>query len=94
MASEPATELRHPSWEVLVFLLAILSLADIVLLVLPIDRDAKNVVLIVDSVLCIVFMADFLYAFARERATGAMCLVILLVFLVLEFASIAELDVT
>jgi len=146
MAREPHSELRHSSWEIFVLALAVLSLVNIVLLVLPLDDDSQRVIFIVDGTLCLVFLADFLYRlraarskreymwrgggwldligslpipgfriartlrvvravgqirehggrkawrdFARERAQGAMYVVLLLVVLVLEFASIGVL---
>jgi voltage-gated potassium channel Kch len=146
MAREPQAELRHSSWEVFVLALSLVSLANIVLLVLPLHEDSHNVILIVDAIMCIVFFADFVYRlratdskrgylgrgggwldligsvpipgfriargyrairgiilvrrhggrrvwrdFIRERAQGAMYVVLLLVVLVLEFASIGVL---
>jgi voltage-gated potassium channel Kch len=141
--AEPRTELKHVSWELFILTLSLVSLGNIVLLVVPLDDDAKRVVLIVDGVLCLAFVADFLLRlrradskrgylgrgggwldligslpfpalriariprvvravhrirehggrrlwrdFVRERAQGAMYVVLLLVVLVLEFASI------
>jgi voltage-gated potassium channel Kch len=146
MAVEPRPELRHSSWEIFVLALSVVSLTNIVLLVLPLDDDSKNVILIVDGVLCLVFLSDFVYRlraaeskreymfrggggldligslpfpafrlarayrvvrativirahggrrvwrdFIRERAQGAMYVVLLLVVLVLEYASIGVL---
>jgi hypothetical protein len=142
MPGEPRPQVRNPSWELFVLALTIVSLVNILLVVLPLDDDSRNVVLVVDATLCLVFLADFLYRlrtaeskraymrwegwldllgslplpgfrlarvprlirsvilirrhggrriwfdFVRERAQGAMYVVLLLVVLVLEFASI------
>lgn len=141
MPGEQSLRVRNPSWELFVLALTIVSLVNIVLVVLPLDDDSRNVVLVVDATLCLVFLADFLYRlrtaeskrgymrragwldllgslplpvvrvariprlvqsvivirrhgarrlwidFVRERAQGAMYVVLLLVVLVLEFAS-------
>jgi voltage-gated potassium channel Kch len=147
MAQDSHPELRHSSWEIFVLALSLLSLANIVLLVLPLHDDVDNVILIVDGSLCLVFLADFLVRlraaeskrayiwrgggwldfigslpvpglrlargyrvfrawreirrrggrplwrdFVRERAQGALYVVLLLVVLVLEFASIGVLQ--
>lgn len=131
---------------IFVLALSLVSLANIVLLVLPVHDDVDNVILIVDGSLCLVFLADFLLRlraaeskrayiwrgggwldfmgslpvpglrlargyrvfrawgeirrrggrplwrdFVRERAQGALYVVLLLVVLVLEFASIGVL---
>lgn len=146
MAREPHAELRHSGWEIFVLALSLVSLANIVLLVLPLHEDSHRVIVIVDAAICIVFFADFVYRlraaeskrqylgrgggvldligsipipgfrifrvyraargiilirrhgghrvwrdFVRERAQGAMYVVLLLVVLVLEFASIGVL---
>jgi voltage-gated potassium channel len=147
MAHEPRRELRHSNWEVFVLVLSTISLANIVLLLLPLHEDSDRVIQIVDASLCGVFFIDFLYRlrsaeskqqyfwrgggwldllgsiplpglrlargyrvvravreirehgrqrlwsdFVRERAEGAMYVVLLLVVLVLEFASIGVLS--
>ena len=146
MAREPHVEPRHSGWEIFVLALSLVSLANIVLLVLPLHEDSHRVILIVDAVICMVFFAGFAYRlraaeskrrylvreggvldligsipipgfrifrvyratrgiilirrhgghrvwrdFVRERAQGAMYVVLLLVVLVLEFASIGVL---
>jgi voltage-gated potassium channel Kch len=138
--------LRNTSWEIFVLALSVLSLCNIVLVLLLLEDDARNVVLIVDGMLCLVFLGDFLHRlrtaesrsrymtreggwldllgslpfpgfrlarvlrvvrtvrqirehggrrlwrdFIRERAQGALYVVLLLVVLVLEFASIGVL---
>jgi voltage-gated potassium channel len=142
MSDEPRPQVRNPSWELFVLALTTVSLVNIVLVVLPLDDESRNVVLVVDATLCVVFLSDFLYRlraaeskraymrksglldllgslplpgfrlarvprlvqsvivirrhggrrlwvdFLRERAQGAMYVVLLLVVLVLEFASI------
>jgi voltage-gated potassium channel len=146
MAEDRNQELRHSNWEVFVLVLSTISLANIVLLLLPLHEDSDRVIQIVDASLCIVFFADFVYRlrsasskrrylwreggwldflgsipvpglriargyrvvravhdirkhgrrrlwrdFVHERAQGAMYVVLLLVVLVLEFASIGVL---
>jgi voltage-gated potassium channel Kch len=146
MDAAPQKGLRNTSWEIFVLALSVLSLVNILLVLLIREDDARNVVLIVDASLCIVFLADFLHRlwtaesrsrymtrgggwldligslpfpgfrlarglrvlralrqirehgghrlwrdFIRERAQGALYVVLLLVVLVLEFASIGVL---
>jgi voltage-gated potassium channel Kch len=139
-------DLRNSSYEVFILLLSLLSLANIVLAAILWSDDARDVVLVIDGVLCIVFLADFAYRlftadskrgyflqgggwldligslpapglrlarlfrvmrawraisaygvralardFMRQRAQGAMYVVLLLVVLVLELSSIGVL---
>jgi Ion transport protein len=139
-------DLRNSSYEVFILLLSLLSLANIVLAAILWSDDARDVVLVVDGVLCIVFLADFAYRlftadskreyflqgggwldligslpapglrlarlfrvmrawrairaygvralagdFMRQRAQGAMYVVLLLVVVVLEYSSIGVL---
>jgi voltage-gated potassium channel len=139
-------ELRSSPYEVFILLLSLLSLANIVLAALLWSSDARDVVLVVDGALCIVFLADFAYrlfsaeskreyfvrgggwldligslpapglriarifrvmralrairgygvrplarVFMRQRAQGAMYVVLLLVVVVLEYSSIGVL---
>jgi voltage-gated potassium channel len=48
------------SWEMFVLLLSVLSIVNLVLSLLPIAETSKEVILVVDGALSIVFMADFL----------------------------------
>ena len=63
-----AGEPELTGFDVFVLALSMLSLINILLAVLPLDDDVRNVVLIVDSVLCLIFMADFLLRFHRAPA--------------------------
>jgi voltage-gated potassium channel len=47
------------SWEIFVLLLSILSIANLVFVLLPISDASKQVILVVDGVLTLVFLADF-----------------------------------
>ena len=47
------------SFEIFVFAVSILSVVNIVLLLLPISSAQKDVIRIIDAVLCIVFLLDF-----------------------------------
>jgi voltage-gated potassium channel Kch len=146
MERDPRKGLHNTSWEIFVLALSVLSLFNIVLALLVTEDDARNVVLVVDASLCLVFLADFFHRlwtaesrsryltreggwldligslpfpgfrlarllrvvralrqirehgghrlwrdFIRERAQGALYVVLLLVVLVLEFASIGVL---
>ena len=48
------------NWEMFVLLLSVLSIVNLVLSLLPIAETSKEVILVVDGALSIVFMADFL----------------------------------
>ncbi len=48
------------SYELFIAALSVFSIVNIVLELLPLDQNVKNVVLIVDTGLCVVFFADFL----------------------------------
>jgi len=146
MDGTPTKGLRNTSWEIFVLALSVVSLLNILLVLLLQDDDARNVVLVVDGTLCLVFIGDFLHRlltaeskrrymlreggwldligslpfpgfrlarvlrvarsvidirhhggrrlwrdFIKERAQGALYVVLLLVVLVLEFASIGVL---
>jgi len=73
VAGTERLEVRNPGWEVFVLLLSLLSLANIVLLLLPMSGSATDVVLIIDIPLCIVFIADFVYRYrAADSKRGYM----------------------
>ena len=51
----------HPGYELFILGLSLLSLANLALLVLPVEPEIKQVVFILDSLLCVIFMLDFLW---------------------------------
>ncbi len=53
-------ELHGSSYELFILALSILSLVNLVLLVLPISSDVKQIVFFVDAALTVVFVSDFL----------------------------------
>jgi voltage-gated potassium channel len=55
------SQLRNSSYEVFILLLSLVSLSNIVLAALLWSSEARDVVLVVDTALCIVFLADFAY---------------------------------
>jgi voltage-gated potassium channel len=61
----------HPGYELFILALTLLSLGNLVILALPLDPQVNTVIFIVDGLLCIFFMADFvwrLYSAPSKRA--------------------------
>ena len=54
------------SFEIFVFAVSILSVVNIVLLLMPISSAQKDVIRIIDAVLCIVFLLDFAIRFRNS----------------------------
>jgi len=52
---------KETNWIVFVFLVVILSVVDLVLLLLPIEPDAKNVILVVAVLINLIFWVDSFY---------------------------------
>jgi len=52
---------RSANWLVFVFLIVILAVVDLLLLLLPIDPDAKNVILVVGLFINVIFWIDSFY---------------------------------
>jgi voltage-gated potassium channel len=52
-------------WDIFVLLLSVLSLINIVLVVLTVRQNIVNIILVVDAVLCLVFLGDFLRRLQR-----------------------------
>jgi voltage-gated potassium channel len=64
-------ELHGSSYELFILALSTLSILNLVLLILPIKSDLKQIVLIVDAGLTIVFVSDFLLRlFSAESKSG------------------------
>jgi voltage-gated potassium channel len=71
MANDVDTELRTSSYELFIGALSILSIVNLVLLVLPLGDQVKELVLIVDSALTVVFVIDFtIRLFTAPTKTG------------------------
>jgi voltage-gated potassium channel Kch len=71
MANDADTELRTSSYELFIGALSILSIVNLLLLVLPIGDQVKDLVLIVDSALTVVFVIDFtIRLFTAPTKTG------------------------
>jgi voltage-gated potassium channel len=51
----------HPGYELFILGLTLLSLTNLVLLALPLNPDINTVIFIIDALLCIFFMGDFIY---------------------------------
>jgi len=68
--SEPAT-IRRPehgnAYNIFILVLTILSLAIMVLLVLPIPENVYQVLWVYDNLICFVFLADFAYNMSLSR---------------------------
>ena len=63
VSAEPAAaprELHGSSYELFILALSILSLVNLVLLILPISGNVKDIVFIVDAGLTVIFVSDFL----------------------------------
>jgi hypothetical protein len=61
IAGIPPRRMRNAGYETFIVLLSIYSLCNIVLIFALPNQDARNVVLIVDIVLSLIFLGDFLY---------------------------------
>jgi voltage-gated potassium channel len=62
MSIEAPRELKSTSYEIFIFLLSILSLANIVMFIIPaVDPLVKGVISIMDIFITLIFMIDFLY---------------------------------
>jgi Ion transport protein len=49
----------HPGYELFILGLSVMSLVNLALLVLPIDHEIKQVILVIDTLLCVIFLLDF-----------------------------------
>jgi hypothetical protein len=58
------------SYELFIAVLSIFSIVNIVLELWPLDQNVKDVILIVDTGLCVVFLADFLGRLWRADSKG------------------------
>ena len=61
----PENSAGPSNFDIFVLSLTFLSLANIILMLFLRDQDVVNVVLIVDGVVCLIFMADFLHRMYR-----------------------------
>src|SRR6478672_6187263 len=61
MEQEDVREMRSLTYELFILALSEFALSNLILLVLPIDQDLRNVVIIVDTITCFFFLADFFY---------------------------------
>jgi voltage-gated potassium channel len=64
---DPADVVSSSPYELFIVALSLLSLINIVLLALPVKQGTKNIVLVVDGVMCLIFLADFTQRFVRAR---------------------------
>jgi voltage-gated potassium channel Kch len=53
------TPLASSPYELFIVALSMLSLLNIGLLVLPLDDDTKGIIMVLDAIMCLVFLADF-----------------------------------
>jgi hypothetical protein len=66
-----AVEPELTGFDVFVLALSVLSIVNIILVLAPLDEDVTNVVLILDGVLCLVFLADFILRYQRAPVKRA-----------------------
>lgn len=67
MAASAADEQETSSYELFIAAISVFSIVNIVLVLLPLQEDIKNVILIVDAGLSLAFLADFLGRLLRAR---------------------------
>jgi voltage-gated potassium channel len=65
MAAAAPGEQEASSYELFMAAISVFSIVNLVLLVLPLQGDVKTVILIVDTSLCLAFLADFLARLLR-----------------------------
>src|SRR5262245_43867506 len=65
MSVPDSRSIRNSNYELFILALSVYSLVNLALLWLPSPRQMKEVVSIVDSTLCLIFMGDFLYRLWR-----------------------------
>jgi voltage-gated potassium channel Kch len=63
--------LSSSPYELFIVALSLLSLFNIVLLALPVKEGTKGIVLVVDGVMCFIFLADFVQRYARAESRSA-----------------------
>src|SRR6266702_1876214 len=61
MATSSEQKVRNTNYEIFILALSVLSIFNLLLEILPIDQDVKNLVEIIDVALTPIFLADFLY---------------------------------
>lgn len=61
IAGLPPRRMSNAGYETFIVLLSIYSLINLAVILLLPDQAARNVVLIVDGVICLIFLGDFLY---------------------------------
>jgi voltage-gated potassium channel len=55
-------------YELFIVALSLLSLVNILLLALPLDEDTKGVIMVLDAILCLIFLGDFLQRLLHARS--------------------------
>jgi Ion transport protein len=65
--SERPAELQAPGYEIFIGLLAVISLINLAISVLPFDADIKSIAQIVDIPITFIFLADFTMRLIRSR---------------------------
>jgi voltage-gated potassium channel len=64
----PPTRIRNVGYETFIVLLSIQSLINLALLLMLRSQQTREVILIVDGVLCLIFVGDFIYRFATATS--------------------------
>ena len=59
MSQPKRSELYSASYELFILALSVLSLGNVLLLLLPLSSEIKQIILIVDAGLTVVFLSDF-----------------------------------
>jgi len=65
MSDVDSQNLKNSNYELFILALSGYSLLNLALLLLPVPQQMKDVIWIVDSTLCLIFMGDFLYRLLR-----------------------------
>ena len=61
MATSSEQKVKNTNYEIFILALSVLSIFNLLVEILPIDQDVKNLVEIIDVALTPIFLADFLY---------------------------------
>jgi voltage-gated potassium channel Kch len=62
------TPLASSPYELFIVALSLLSLFNIGLLILPLDDDTKGIIMVLDGIMCIVFLGDFTQRLLRAKS--------------------------
>ena len=66
-AAAPVVRTHGNAYEIFILVLTVLSLAVMVLVLLPFSQPVHDVLVFYDNLICFVFLADFLYNLTGSR---------------------------